>query len=137
MLVLRPRAGEAILVGEVEIEIIEISRSRVKLGVRAPHHIPVIRKETLKAAQDNLLASDLMASRGREVVGEILKMLKPPDSAAAVPDRIAGDVPQDKPTAAQSQVEAADLTNRHSGSASGCAQPEAATRVQRPPLGLN
>ena len=46
MLILRRRVGEAILVGsEVEIEVIEVSRSRVKLGVRAPTHITVTRKE--------------------------------------------------------------------------------------------
>ena len=37
MLIVRRRAGEAIVVaGDVEIEVIEISRTRVKLGVTAP-----------------------------------------------------------------------------------------------------
>ena len=41
MLVLRRRAGERILIGdEMEIEMIEISRSRVKLGIRAPSMCP-------------------------------------------------------------------------------------------------
>ena len=73
MLVLRRRVGETVLVGgEVEIEIIEISRTRVKLGVRAPLHVPVIRKETLPIVRENQLASDLVASGGAERVGELL-----------------------------------------------------------------
>jgi carbon storage regulator len=80
MLVLRRRVGETILVGgEVEIEVIEISRTRVKLGVRAPLHVPVIRKETLPIVRENQLASDLMAVGGTDHVGELLKLLRPAD----------------------------------------------------------
>jgi carbon storage regulator len=91
MLVLRRRVGEIILVGgEVEIEVIEISRTRVKLGVRAPLHVPVIRKETLPIVRENQLASDLMAVGGTDHVGELLKLLRPadppPESANAVAD---------------------------------------------------
>ena len=86
MLVLRRRVGETILVGgEVEIEVIEISRTRVKLGVRAPHHVPVIRKETLPIVRENQLASDLMAVGGTDHVGELLKLLRPADSPTGAP----------------------------------------------------
>jgi carbon storage regulator len=86
MLVLRRRVGETILVGgEVEIEIIEISRTRVKLGVRAPLHVPVIRKETLPIVRENQLASDLMAVGGTDHVGELLKLLRPADSPTGAP----------------------------------------------------
>ena len=79
MLVLRRRVGESILVGnDVEIEIIEISRSRVKLGVRAPCHISVIRKEALDVSRENQLASDLIAVRGPEGVGALLELLNLP-----------------------------------------------------------
>jgi carbon storage regulator CsrA len=91
-------------VGEVEIEIIEISRSRVKLGVRAPHHIPVIRKETLKIAQDNLLASDLIVSRGNEVAGEILKMLRHAESDLAGPEDVQPALPLNQLNAAHGQI---------------------------------
>ncbi len=90
MLVLRRRVGEIILVGgEVEIEIIEISRTRVKLGVRAPSHVPVIRKETLPVIRENQMASQLVGNRGHEGVGELLKLLKqsgsPTDSGLEIP----------------------------------------------------
>ncbi len=86
MLILRRRLGEAILVGgEVEIEVIEISRSRVKLGVRAPGHVAVTRKETLAVARENVLASDLIAERGADVVGELLGLLHADPHRSATP----------------------------------------------------
>ena len=80
---LRRRVGETILVGDdVEIEVIEISRSRVKLGVRAPGQISVVRKETRAISRENKLASDLIASRGQQGVGELLQLLKPPEEGS-------------------------------------------------------
>lgn len=61
MLVLRRRVGEAIAIGpDVEIEVIEISRSRVKLGVRAPRSVPVMRRETIRVAIENRDAAALL-----------------------------------------------------------------------------
>jgi len=101
VLILRRRVGEAILVGsEVEIEVIEVSRSRVKLGVRAPTHITVTRKETLAVAQENQLASDLIASGGPEVVGELLGLLGTTDSGFTTREAlhgVAGKPPGDSP----------------------------------------
>ena len=77
MLILRRRAGETILVnGEVEIEVIEISRTRVKLGVRAPNNVSVMRKEAVPVARENRLASGLIADRGPAVAGEVLALLQ-------------------------------------------------------------
>ena len=88
MLVLRRRAGETILVGdEVEIEVLEISRGRVKLGVRAPGHIAVTRKETLGVCQENQLASELIARPGNEGVGGILHLLNRSGPAPVVSAR--------------------------------------------------
>ena len=54
MLVVRRRAGEAIVVGtDIEIEVVEISRTRVKLGVRAPRNMLVMRRETSSVAAEN------------------------------------------------------------------------------------
>ena len=52
MLVLRRRAGEALLIGnDVEIEFLELSAQSVKVGIRAPQEVSVLRKE-LKVAKD-------------------------------------------------------------------------------------
>lgn len=46
MLVLRRRAGESLLIGDdIEIEFLEISSQTVKLGIRAPKHVCILRKE--------------------------------------------------------------------------------------------
>ena len=97
MLVLRRRAGEAIVIsGDVEIEIIEISRTRVKLGVTAPRTVPVVRKETIPVAEQNRKASELLPACGREGIAGILEVLNalPPkvsdgstDKKDSIPER--------------------------------------------------
>lgn len=59
MLVIQRREGESILIGtEVELQVIEISPSRVKLGIVAPRQIPVMRKEVVELRSQNLAASE-------------------------------------------------------------------------------
>jgi carbon storage regulator len=73
VLILRRRVGEKILVGgSVEIEIVEISKTRVKLGVRAPVHVPVVRKEAATVAGENRMALELVAGEG---VGRLVDRL--------------------------------------------------------------
>ena len=54
MLVIGRRAGESIVIGEeIEVQLVEISGSRVKLGIRAPRRLTVLRKEIKLAADQN------------------------------------------------------------------------------------
>ena len=77
MLVLRRRVGEAIAIGgDIEIEVIEISRTRVKLGVRAPQTISVTRRETLPIAAENRSASALLDNRELRDLEEILRKVR-------------------------------------------------------------
>ena len=58
MLVIRRRSGETLLIGdEIEIEILETGSSQVKLGIRAPKHVLVLRKEIQITGRENLAAS--------------------------------------------------------------------------------
>lgn len=58
MLVIRRRSGESLLVGDdVEIEILESSPSQVKLGIRAPKNVIILRKEIRLAEQQNRVAA--------------------------------------------------------------------------------
>lgn len=58
MLVIRRKAGESLLIGpEIEIEVIDLSPGRVKLGIHAPRQIPVLRKEVKLTAELNRAAS--------------------------------------------------------------------------------
>lgn len=64
MLIIRRGRGESLYIGEdVEIEVLEINGSQVKLGIRAPKQIPVLRKEILLTRKANQEASSSL-SRG-------------------------------------------------------------------------
>ena len=58
MLVIRRKPGEAILIGDnIELEVIDISPTRVKIGIQAPREILILRKEIKLAQQQNIAAS--------------------------------------------------------------------------------
>jgi carbon storage regulator len=58
MLVIRRRAGESILInGDIEIEVLEVGLSQVKLGITAHKNIPIVRKEVHITGQQNQAAS--------------------------------------------------------------------------------
>ena len=58
MLVIRRRPGESLFIGDdVEIEILDSTASQVKLGIRAPKTVVVLRKEIRLTQQQNRTAS--------------------------------------------------------------------------------
>jgi carbon storage regulator len=70
MLVMRRRAGESFLIGEtVEIEVLEVSGTRVKLGIVAPDSIIVQRKETQITRDENISAA---RGVGKEDISSLL-----------------------------------------------------------------
>lgn len=76
VLILRRRIGETIAIGGgIEIEVVEISRTRVKLGVTAPRNVSVVRKETIPVAAENRQALELIAG-GPEGVKETLRLME-------------------------------------------------------------
>jgi carbon storage regulator len=77
MLVLRRRIGEAIAIGEdIEIEVMEISRTRVKLGIHAPRQLRVNRLEAAAIAAENRQASAMISHQGASGVAEMLALLR-------------------------------------------------------------
>ena len=58
MLIVRRRRGEVIVIGDsIEIEILDISPTQVKVGIRAPKDVPVFRKEIRLARDANVAAA--------------------------------------------------------------------------------
>ena len=58
MLVMRRRSGESLLIGgNIELEILDISASHVRLGISAPPEVTVMRKEIYLTTQQNRTAS--------------------------------------------------------------------------------
>ena len=57
---MRRRAGESILIGEdIEIQIIHIGPSRIKIGITAPKSVAVNLKEIKLVREENLAAAQV------------------------------------------------------------------------------
>lgn len=60
MLVVRRRNGESLLIGDcIEVEVLEIAGSQVKLGIKAPREISVLRKEIYLTIEENRTATSV------------------------------------------------------------------------------
>ena len=65
MLVFRRKLGEAVILdGQIEVQVLEISGSRVKLGFIAPPEVLIVRKELYLTQAENRRAADCRASDG-------------------------------------------------------------------------
>ncbi len=74
MLVISRRPGEAVLIGPgVEVTVIDVTTSRVRLGFEAPVEITILRKEIQIAAAQNLAAADAVSP---STVGLLLDTLR-------------------------------------------------------------
>jgi len=58
MLVIRRRSGEVVLIGrDVQIEVLEVTGTQVKLGITAPKEVLIMREEVHITRQQNAAAS--------------------------------------------------------------------------------
>ena len=63
MLVIRRRAGETFLIGsDIQVELLEVGSTQVKLGITAPKNIPILRKEVHVTRQQNEAAAREMST---------------------------------------------------------------------------
>lgn len=78
MLVLTRRPGESIMIGrDIEIVVLSADGLQVRLGVRAPREIPVLRRELLQQVEaENRLAS-ATPSPASAALGALSARLKP------------------------------------------------------------
>ena len=55
---MKRRAGESFTIGdEIEIEVLEVAGTRVKLGIVAPDSVAIVRKEARVTREENITAS--------------------------------------------------------------------------------
>lgn len=74
MLILARRAGESFFIGDdVEIRVVDITPSRVKIGVLAPRQLAVLRAEMKRTAEQNLVAAK---PAGNDAVARLLAHLR-------------------------------------------------------------
>lgn len=82
MLVMRRREGEAVLIGDdVEIRILSIHRSKVKIGINAPRSISVCAQEVELVRQENLVAAQsaatLSVNDAPDIMTQLMQVLQP------------------------------------------------------------
>jgi carbon storage regulator len=76
MLVIRRRPGETLVIGDnIEVEILESGATHVKLGIRAPRTVPVVRKEIQMVGEQNRAASQQIPDAA---IQRLLRSLKKP-----------------------------------------------------------
>jgi carbon storage regulator len=74
MLVIRRRAGESFLISaDIEVEVLEVGPTQVKLGITAPKNIPILRKEVHITGQQNQAASKEIST---QVLAELAVKLR-------------------------------------------------------------
>ncbi len=74
MLVVSRKVSESVVIGDdIEVIVTEIGSDRVKIGIKAPRGIPVMRKELLETKKLNREAG---TAASKEDVGRFKDMLK-------------------------------------------------------------
>lgn len=74
MLVMQRREGESILIGDnVEIRILAITGSRVKVGIEAARSIPVVAREIHLVRAENLAAAEVSSKAAAALVASLFR----------------------------------------------------------------
>jgi carbon storage regulator len=59
---MKRRAGESFTIGDnIEIEVLEVAGPRVKLGIKAPDSVTIVRKEARLTREQNITAAQPVA----------------------------------------------------------------------------
>lgn len=76
MLVISRKASESIMIGDgIEVIVTEIGSERVKIGIKAPKGVPILRKELLETRRVNREAASAVSEKA--AVDELQRLLGP------------------------------------------------------------
>ena len=82
MLVIRRRPGETLVIGnDIEVEVLASSSSQVKLGIRAPREVNVVRQEIQLVEEQN------RASARKDAGPDLQRLLKSLQTSAENPSK--------------------------------------------------
>ena len=83
MLIMRRRAGESFLVGDdIEIQVIQVTGTRVKLGISAPASVVIVRREVQITQDENQTAARSVGPQALESLLNALPALAVPSTDA-------------------------------------------------------
>lgn len=75
MLIIRRRPSESFLIGdEIEVQVLEVKGTHVKLGIQAPKKVQILRSEVLEIQQANLASA--CAEIPRKQLSRLIQMKK-------------------------------------------------------------
>lgn len=78
MLVFRRKVGDGVVIdGRIEVQVLEVSGSRVKLGFSAPPEVTVMRKELFLTQEENRRAADFRATENLARLVTVLRTHAP------------------------------------------------------------
>jgi len=90
---MRRRAGESFIIGDnIEVEILEVTGSRVKLGIVAPSSVEIIRKEAQLTRNENLTAAQSVHPGS---IQDLLTKLSPSTPNILIRQKLDGDFARD------------------------------------------
>jgi carbon storage regulator len=88
VLVFRRKVGEAVVLdGRIEVQVLEISGSRVKLGFIAPPDVVVMRKELELTREENRRAAEFQSTEHLTRLVTELRRRKPPEESDPDPHK--------------------------------------------------
>lgn len=59
MLIISRKAGESFLIGDnIEVTVFDIGPDRIRVGIKAPADVPIMRKEIMETKEENVRASN-------------------------------------------------------------------------------
>jgi carbon storage regulator CsrA len=73
MLVIRRRESESVLIGDVEVRVLEIAGTRVKLGFVAGKEIAIVRREVAETGEANRRAARAAVRDNANVVSSLFR----------------------------------------------------------------
>ena len=74
MLVLARKVGERIVVGnDIILTVLAVERDRIKLGIEAPAHVPILRYELYESVR---LANQEAAKPGTRATGDVMTSVR-------------------------------------------------------------
>ncbi len=75
MFLVRRRAGESIRIGDdIEIQVTEVTPTRVTLGIVAPREIPVVRSEVRLTREQNRAAAEAPGMDSLTLLARVLRL---------------------------------------------------------------